>query len=804
MRHRDIVCSSLRILIVLWCIAIVPGEDAAGKGLEKKPAVEFVKCNIPLKMIAGRSYVIPVTILNHEDRVWKAGGNVRLAYHWLDSNGKVMTRDGLRSMLPTDAGTGGSVHINARVLTPTVPGNYVLQLDLVEESVKWYGSIDKGNTYGATVSVIPLYEYLVQSAKAFALFIFGIFLIVVLPGCIVIVLAYREHFSLLEQVFLSIPVSVSIIGIFAALVSAAGLAFDLVSFSLFMVLLTIVLLLHSKYMHRRSFKGVLASYVAEFKQLWDLDSVLSIGCALLPCLVVGGILMHSMSHYIVPAHLYDANNHSLFVDRIYATRSAMIRDMLDGFYWSDRSSYYPTGMHSVMALMKHVTPLPHYRVLFYFVILISSILPLSFVLLAKRMYSNRRLGVFTAYLSTGFFAFPYMVYTWGGFALITGMFLVLPTVVVGYVSVKRYSIRLGVLFGILLCGAFFAHIAEALTVLYILLFVVSGLLLRKDIELRRALKCIAIPLAFFVLGVLPFVYLLWTETGVRDSRFSVLGIGESIRYSMLQTYHGAFGFGILLYGLIAFGIYCILRQRKAVDYLCAGCFLFLLAFGAAISHNWVINLLALPYRAQYPRLTYNLYFFLPFVAAMGLERIWNWVSKDDVSRIQTLKTGLLFLCLGVLLIQIPAKRIVHRLKANIVNAPVDYDNVRAMRWLEEHTEKGEIVLNDLVDGSFWIDDIVDCRILNPSNFLLGKDRDDRIGLLKKVHTIPSDEPVYRVLNRYKIRFVYYGENRIPKGRPLLNYRGLMASPFFEEVYSTPRTKIFQFRRHLVEERDIRK
>ena len=277
------------------------------------------------------------------------------------------------------------------------------------------------------------------------------------------------------------------------------------------------------------------------------------------------------------------------------------------------------------------------------------------------------------------------------------------------------------------------------------------------------------------------------------SRWPVLSARETLSYLEGHIYPGPLGFSIVMYGLIALGIYSVLRHRKRMHYLYAGCFFCLLAFASAMSHHGVISLLTLPYRGAYHRLNYNLYFFLPLLAGMGLDPIWSWASRGDVHRLHRVKTGLLFLCLGVFLLQDPVREITERLRRGVVNAPVDYDNVRAMRWLEQHAERDEVILNDIDDGSFWIDDITHCRVLNPNNFWLGKDLHERRHLLSNVHKIPSDTRAWGVLDEYGIRFVYYGENLLPNGQRRLDCDALKANPLFQEVYATPRTKIFEFR-----------
>ena len=64
---------------------------------------------------------------------------VALSYHWLDAEtGAVVVRDGLRTILPGDLTTGGSVEVRARIRAPFQPGRYILWWDLVHEHTTWF------------------------------------------------------------------------------------------------------------------------------------------------------------------------------------------------------------------------------------------------------------------------------------------------------------------------------------------------------------------------------------------------------------------------------------------------------------------------------------------------------------------------------------------------------------------------------------------------------------------------------------------------------------------------------------------
>jgi hypothetical protein len=75
---------------------------------------------------------------------WRGGRGgpnaLNLAYHWLAPGGPTLVFDGRRTPLPGRVAAGESVSLEASIGVPVKPGDYVLELDLVQEGVAWFGS----------------------------------------------------------------------------------------------------------------------------------------------------------------------------------------------------------------------------------------------------------------------------------------------------------------------------------------------------------------------------------------------------------------------------------------------------------------------------------------------------------------------------------------------------------------------------------------------------------------------------------------------------------------------------------------
>lgn len=104
--------------------------------------VRWGTVTVPQKMATGTHYQATIALVNDGSVVWPKGGTnpVRLSYHWRDaSSSQIVIWDGLRAELPKDVSPGEQVTLTAFLKTPTSPGSYFLEWDLVREGVAWFG-----------------------------------------------------------------------------------------------------------------------------------------------------------------------------------------------------------------------------------------------------------------------------------------------------------------------------------------------------------------------------------------------------------------------------------------------------------------------------------------------------------------------------------------------------------------------------------------------------------------------------------------------------------------------------------------
>jgi len=101
---------------------------------------------LPNHLHAGLKETIYLRLKNTGAGVWPAladgDGKFRLLVgnHWLRENNEPVVNDDGRGALLYDLAPGEETEMLLTVTAPTEPGNYVLEIDMVQEGVAWFAS----------------------------------------------------------------------------------------------------------------------------------------------------------------------------------------------------------------------------------------------------------------------------------------------------------------------------------------------------------------------------------------------------------------------------------------------------------------------------------------------------------------------------------------------------------------------------------------------------------------------------------------------------------------------------------------
>jgi SAM-dependent methyltransferase len=129
----------------------IPSEPASvGEALPDSAFMARISPHVSsIKVEAGSQTTIRATVKNVSDTTWHSLGRsfngkhqVKLGNHWLDDSGKAPMEDG-RTNLPKDLKPTEEIDLDLIINAPQEPGDYILELDMVQEMVAWFK--DKGS-----------------------------------------------------------------------------------------------------------------------------------------------------------------------------------------------------------------------------------------------------------------------------------------------------------------------------------------------------------------------------------------------------------------------------------------------------------------------------------------------------------------------------------------------------------------------------------------------------------------------------------------------------------------------------------
>jgi glucose/arabinose dehydrogenase len=133
-------------------------DDVAYDSAAATYGVNWTADNTPSSMAPSATVDVNLSFTNTGSATWNASGAnpVRVSYHWRQGScpgTSTALWDGLRTDLPGDVATGGSLTgLASDLRAPTAPGTYCVVWDLVKEGVTWFSS-QGAQTLTRTVSV---------------------------------------------------------------------------------------------------------------------------------------------------------------------------------------------------------------------------------------------------------------------------------------------------------------------------------------------------------------------------------------------------------------------------------------------------------------------------------------------------------------------------------------------------------------------------------------------------------------------------------------------------------------------------
>ena len=102
--------------------------------------------HLPTTLRPGETVAVWVQVRNDSDRAWPPSDRgdvryqIRLGNRWFDASGATLVRDDARAPLYHALYPGGRTDMLLAITAPDRPGDYLLDIDLAQEGIAWFGS----------------------------------------------------------------------------------------------------------------------------------------------------------------------------------------------------------------------------------------------------------------------------------------------------------------------------------------------------------------------------------------------------------------------------------------------------------------------------------------------------------------------------------------------------------------------------------------------------------------------------------------------------------------------------------------
>lgn len=523
----------------------------------------------------------------------------------------------------------------------------------------------------------------------------------------------------------------------------------------------------------------------------DLSKISYLLSPLWPWITMMVFLVASFSDFTLPAHVHDGSFHGLLTERIFETKS-VLPDITNGSLYTPplNGKIYPFAIHAAASLIMQWTGLPAYKSVFYLVLLLVSMFPLVYYNVVYLISNDKRVALVTAW-----FSLPLLIlrpFGWGGYAQWTGLVLLLLAVGI-FIKAYQTRDRAGVLVtAILLAAVFYAHMAEILTfVLLLLPFLWVRFSEETSHDKLKTIRFLAgIAFIFFILltPVLPY---LSNQTQSIGGYTSFAPEAQGVLRTILIFGWEIFGkhsaFIWMFFFLI--GFFSILSKRK-YRWLAVSQILFVVFyFWLSLDPKGILKYIAFPYYNDASRVLYVQPFYIVSFSAFGFLVTIDWLRNRKRNLMLKLMWGMTILNLGWSLV-----RIEKELQSYKALSVFGTEALQAIRWINDTISHSDVFLNDTDDGSYWIPSMTGNPTLLNKSQEKSLDYSDRIYLLDNAGKAGVDPRIDILLQKYNISYLFYNETILPNGTRHLNRDKIRSSSKWHEVYTSEQISIYAFKR----------
>jgi hypothetical protein len=462
--------------------------------------------------------------------------------------------------------------------------------------------------------------------------------------------------------------------------------------------------------------------------------------------------------------------------------------------------YYPITYHSLMATIVDQFGLTPSWVLNAAALTVVMLWPLGIAAFGLAWRVPAPAVAVAATVSTWFSAFPYDS-LWRGplWPFVAGVALLPGVLAVARLIIERYAVvPTAAVVALSVTGVVAMHPSLAFVVLVYVFAMLAALVFRLEPFRWRGS---VIPLA--VIGVLTVMVLLPVVLPARTASTGVQGA----QWPEFATPPEGFGQVLLLspttalpqwwLGLAGIVGMVLLILRRRLLWVLAAFFVFGAAYAATASLNSpLVNVLSGPFYNDAWRFATLLPLLGAFAVAEAVTTLCAWLAPK--LRLGTSRSAVLGVtAAGVVVLAVLGNgayvnRNAEHLDWMYGNGPtVSRGEEEAYRWLADHLEPGERVMNDRLDGSVWMYAVAGVQ---PMEWTFYGTKPDSVPdtLHVRLNDMDDDPAIARMVAEANVRYVIVGRGfvrNVPVRAPGLQY--LRYVDGLEQVYKNEQATIFE-------------
>ncbi len=498
---------------------------------------------------------------------------------------------------------------------------------------------------------------------------------------------------------------------------------------------------------------------------------------------------------------WDAAVHASWVNLIARAHVFPIA-LLSANLGANDGGFYPPVFHVLNVLVLDIAPMPAYRVVFYGVVATVVVMPVALFAYVRTATGSSRLGGLAALASPAFESFPFFALNQGLYTLTVALLIVPMLAVALHDALGDGDRRAVALSGLLGVGLFYTHPTEFITAALLALAVVPGRL-RDARSWLRAGGYGAIIAAMWGLAAAPALAAVHqTMAGAAQGELRgghlfapppQIHLDAVLASYLHWVYTSNLSYPLLL-AVVAGIAWCVLRRRW-LGLVVAQAILFAI-FVDANTYNVLqrFYVLSFPWALWYRLVDTHYLVALP-LAAIGIDAMARLVrhvlrAKDPVF-MGLVATPIVLLGLALPL-TVAGGRASHYTQFHRVVAPAD---MSAMDWLARHASAQAALVNDEdfkhlpdfdvpSDAGLWIPIAGGPQPLFWSSARGPGDLQDRLYVLRHIADDPLPWRAVRFVDRYDVRYVFYGSGLRSNATRHLNLAKLLADPRLHLLYSS--------------------